>query len=214
MSKQEMIKSVSRKLQNYFELKRLEDGFDLSGPECPRLDHPPLKTRSVLSYNGMHDRSLKHYFQSDKIRTALTKFDLKSDDENKERTREIKKSLKRYMQRYQNPALIDAFDIYALNGQQGRTPTRPSTAHERRMGCNSARPGMTLRFAPPSNVSKAESERLLKMASQILAATESVDTSEPEKERPKPRPKSSKPKVIPRLLVSFDFYFEISKFPR
>jgi len=30
----------------YFEVKRLEDGFDLSGPDCPRLDHPPLKAVS------------------------------------------------------------------------------------------------------------------------------------------------------------------------
>ena len=30
----------------YFEIKRLEDGFDLSDVHQPQLDHPPLKTVS------------------------------------------------------------------------------------------------------------------------------------------------------------------------
>ena len=27
----------------YFEVKRLEEGFDLSASDCPKLDHPPIK---------------------------------------------------------------------------------------------------------------------------------------------------------------------------
>lgn len=31
----------------YFDVKRLEDGFDLSGVNSPQLDHPPLKSVSI-----------------------------------------------------------------------------------------------------------------------------------------------------------------------
>ena len=34
--------------KHYFDVKRLEDGFDLTGPDCPKLDHPPLKAVSYL----------------------------------------------------------------------------------------------------------------------------------------------------------------------
>ena len=35
----------------YFQVKRLEDGFDLSSSDCPRLDHPPTKAVSNLYLN-------------------------------------------------------------------------------------------------------------------------------------------------------------------
>lgn len=83
----------------YFQVKRLEDGFDLSGPECPKLDHPPLKAvsnfndssvmqrfnalliiqRPTLMYDGLHDRPLKHYFSPHDVRTVLTQFKTVSD---------------------------------------------------------------------------------------------------------------------------------------
>ena len=33
--------------KHYFEVRRLEDGFDLSGTDSPKLDHPPLKSVRV-----------------------------------------------------------------------------------------------------------------------------------------------------------------------
>ncbi|XP_053380021.1 uncharacterized protein LOC123562422 isoform X1 [Mercenaria mercenaria] len=44
MSSETVAKSVGKKLRYYFEVKRLEDGFDLSGVNAPQLNHPPLKS--------------------------------------------------------------------------------------------------------------------------------------------------------------------------
>ncbi|XP_013408602.1 uncharacterized protein LOC106172435 [Lingula anatina] len=72
MSHDAVVKTVAKKLKYYFEVKRREDGFDLSGPNCPRLDHPHLKPRATLQYDGLHDKPVKHYFHDPKVRQAIT----------------------------------------------------------------------------------------------------------------------------------------------
>ncbi|XP_074647578.1 uncharacterized protein LOC141903366 isoform X3 [Tubulanus polymorphus] len=72
MSSTDVIKTVSKKLKYYFEVKRLEDGFDLSASNSPKLDHPPLKPRPTLQYDGLHDRPVKHYFSDANVKARLT----------------------------------------------------------------------------------------------------------------------------------------------
>ncbi|XP_052267075.1 uncharacterized protein LOC127868927 isoform X22 [Dreissena polymorpha] len=121
MSSETVAKVVGKKLRHYFEVKRLEDGFDLSGVNQPQLNHPPLKSLSVLvpptltspyrshmlrrndpqratlQYDGLHDRALKHYFSQAEVKTRITQMhptdgELREDD--------IKRLLKRYMYKY------------------------------------------------------------------------------------------------------------------
>ncbi|XP_052780620.1 uncharacterized protein LOC128217471 isoform X5 [Mya arenaria] len=97
MSSETVAKTVGKKLRYYFEVKRLEDGFDLSGTHSPQLNHPPLKSRPTLQYDGLHDRALKHYFSQPDVKTRLTQMhptggDLREDD--------LRQLLKRYMYKY------------------------------------------------------------------------------------------------------------------
>ncbi|XP_046366582.1 uncharacterized protein LOC124142267 isoform X9 [Haliotis rufescens] len=57
-SNEQVIKTVAKKLKYYFDVKRLEDGFDLSGSQNPVLDHPPMKAKPASS--GPHEKHVKH----------------------------------------------------------------------------------------------------------------------------------------------------------
>ncbi|XP_067929370.1 uncharacterized protein [Watersipora subatra] len=71
-SHKDLVKTVSKQLKYYFEVKRQEDGFDLSGPECPRTDYPALKSRPMLLYEGLHDRSVKHFYSDTGVKQRIT----------------------------------------------------------------------------------------------------------------------------------------------
>ncbi|OAF66935.1 hypothetical protein A3Q56_05260 [Intoshia linei] len=74
MAHQNITKSVLNELLNYFFIKRLEEGFDLSNSKCPRRKHPNLKKLSTLRSVGLNDVPLKHYFKNVKVKQILTNF--------------------------------------------------------------------------------------------------------------------------------------------
>ncbi|XP_046583489.1 LOW QUALITY PROTEIN: uncharacterized protein LOC124290730 [Haliotis rubra] len=99
-SNEQVIKTVAKKLKYYFDVKRLEDGFDLSGSQNPVLDHPPMKARSILQqYGGSHDRPLKHYFSSNDVRVNLTQMRRRPSSSGPHE-RHVKHRLKKYMSNY------------------------------------------------------------------------------------------------------------------
>ncbi|GFN96371.1 ankyrin-3 [Plakobranchus ocellatus] len=102
MSSNEVVKSVAKKLKYYFEVKRLEDGFDLSDIHQPQLDHPPLKSRPALQYDGLHDRALKHYFSQPEVRVQLTQLNGPNAKGSLHSRRElaVRKMLDSYMKHY------------------------------------------------------------------------------------------------------------------
>ncbi|XP_063445520.1 uncharacterized protein LOC134725544 isoform X2 [Mytilus trossulus] len=204
-----VIKTVGRKLKYYFDVKRLEDGFDLSGVHSPQLDHPPLKSRPTLQYDGLHDRALKHYFSLPEVRVRLTKMDL---GEEFAREEYVKGKLKKTMIRYN--FLPTAQDEEVFPRKKRVKSAGPSTLPEycyidtkdgRRLKKemiefqswykdqqrNKPLKGgwPILRSVPPRNLSKGEAHRLVNAATKILIATEAVDGVMPPK--PKKRPQSA-----------------------
>ncbi|ELU03454.1 hypothetical protein CAPTEDRAFT_227139 [Capitella teleta] len=195
MSSNDVLKSVSKKLKYYFQVKRLEDGFDLSGPECPKLDHPPLKARPTLMYDGLHDRPLKHYFSPHDVRTVLTQF--KTDDQATEaefdieppghegREKEIRKALLRQMQ---NCSFVPntLAESYYTKGKKGRKLKStmqgmrvPLRKHKQLSPHATIRGGYpVLRAAPSTNMSLGEAQRLVNVASKLLVVTVTDITQE------------------------------------
>lgn len=176
MSSETVAKSVGKKLRYYFEVKRLEDGFDLSGVNAPQLNHPPLKSRATLQYDGLHDRALKHYFSQADVKTRLTQMHPHDGDIRED---ELRKLLKRYMykHRFVHPTMPDW--MYRHHPREGKA-IRPefvgfgvglkSQKHKRLKG---GRPLM--RSVPSSKVTKGEAHRLIDVATKILVATEKVN---------------------------------------
>ncbi|XP_062614958.1 uncharacterized protein LOC134276712 isoform X2 [Saccostrea cucullata] len=217
MSSEAVVKTVAKKLKYYFDVKRLEDGFDLSGVNCPQLDHPPLKSRPTLQYDGLHDRALKHYFSLPEVRVKLTQMDMEDRDP---RQKIVKKKLKRHMIKHhflltRDPDVEPLSAIYGppkSAGPRTRTSTLPEYAYiETREGrrlrrdmtgfgllMQSQRPKSLkggwplLRSVPSHNVPKSEAKRLVDAAAKVLIATE---TSEEERQKAKdPQRPQSAPK--------------------
>nr|XP_022314646.1 uncharacterized protein LOC111119100 isoform X9 [Crassostrea virginica] len=218
MSSEAVVKTVAKKLKYYFDVKRLEDGFDLSGVNCPQLDHPPLKSRPTLQYDGLHDRALKHYFSLHRVREKLTLMQLGSSEP---REKIVRKKLKRHMIRHhflltRDPDVEPLTAIYGGSKSAGAR-SRPSplpeyaymdTKEGRRLHREMTGFGILmqsqqkkalkggwplLRSVPSHNVPRSEAKRLLDVTSKVLIATEDDGHSE-EEERKKPRRPQSAPK--------------------
>lgn len=171
-----VVKTVGKKLKYYFDVKRLEDGFDLSGIHSPQLDHPPLKSRPTLQYDGLHDRALKHYFSLPEVRVRLTKMDL-GDEYAREQA--VRRKLKKTMLRYNflpstlpEYCYVETREGKRLNKEMIEFQTWYKTQYQ-----NKPLKGgwPILRSVPARNMSKGEAQRLVNAATKILIATEAVD---------------------------------------
>ncbi|XP_070186477.1 uncharacterized protein [Littorina saxatilis] len=200
-----VVKSVAKKLKYYFEVKRLEDGFDLSNVNVPTLDHPPLKARSALQYDGLHDRPLKHYFSQPEVRVQLTQLGLVDAQLRHPRERVIKKSLVRGMKKHhflmtapdlppvssekvnhknctkrwhvtKKSNIPECYYVYTPAGRQIH-PSLVGFGGAPKSQKNKALKGgwPVLRSAPPVNIPRGEAERLVNSATKLLAATETIE---------------------------------------
>ncbi|KAK3090360.1 hypothetical protein FSP39_011188 [Pinctada imbricata] len=192
MSSEAVIKCVAKKLKYYFDVKRLEDGFDLSGVNSPQLDHPPLKSRPTLQYDGLHDRALKHYFSLPEVKVKLTQMG-PGQKENREFV--VKKKLKTTMKRH-NYLPSPLPDFAYTDTRQGRKLRKDMTGFGvplRSFKHKSFKGGWPLlRSVPNHSISKVEAERLVNVATKLLVATQTVENLQPlppERTRPQSAPK-------------------------
>ncbi|XP_071107718.1 uncharacterized protein [Haliotis cracherodii] len=204
-SNEQVIKTVAKKLKYYFDVKRLEDGFDLSGSQNPVLDHPPMKARPILQqYGGTHDRPLKHYFSSTDVRVNLTQMRRKPASSGPHE-KHVKHRLKKYMSNYnyqlsgpdlppvvvekqrrakssrklkksQNSNLPEYYYIYTGSSKSLRPDaTGVPSKSPKKKPLKGGWP--ILRTVPSNAVSRGEAERLVNAATKLLVATESVEQS-------------------------------------
>ncbi|XP_064609567.1 uncharacterized protein LOC135473625 isoform X2 [Liolophura sinensis] len=191
MSSDAVVKSVGKKLRYYFEVKRLEDGFDLSGVNRPILDHPRLKPRRTLQCSLLKDVPLKHHFRSPSIRVRLTQFP-GVNAPGSPREKQVKRALESYITRsdFVHPYLSSYSYIHTSKGRKLRpesssalhTGTRSSKKRSIKGGCP------VIRSAPPHYVTKKQADRLVTVASKILVANETIDLKD-HKPRPPNGPK-------------------------
>ncbi|XP_060075241.1 uncharacterized protein LOC132554929 [Ylistrum balloti] len=190
-----VVKGVARKLKYYFDIKRLEDGFDLSGVNSPQLDHPPLKSRATLQYDGLHDRALKHYFSLPEVRCKLTNM---GPGDGLHREEKVRRKLKRRMNRYDyKPKTHPAF-AYAQTGRDTFDVVYPLKGNKKALKGGWPQ----LRSVPSQNITRGEAQRLVNIATKLLVATETVDIIQPRPPSPKrgqsaPKPFEAKEKKRP-----------------
>ncbi|XP_071497345.1 uncharacterized protein [Diadema antillarum] len=163
MSSQDVIKSTAKKLKYYMEVKRLEDAFDLSGPDKPQKHYPTLKPRPTLLYDGLHDRSLKHYFRSPEVKKHMAQMNPKGSHFARED--KVRRDVDKYMARtqYTNP--------YS-------TIIRPRATAPKKRRSNFQGGPILLRSKHGPYLSKGETERLVNTATKLLVASETVPIEE------------------------------------
>lgn len=188
MSSASVAKTVAKKLKYYLDVQRREDGFDLSGPFHPREDPIPLRAGPTLDYDGIHDRSLKHYFHNNNIKRQLQNMHTAKDQGSRE------SSVRGFVD--ENMASVDyrlkpgPISPYALpQTVKPRPPAhRPKAllsveeymktkrgAKRRKIPTNVVgKPRRMMRRSPPQHVSRDERERLVDMATKLIVATETV----------------------------------------
>lgn len=183
-----MTKTVAKKLKYYLDVQRREDGFDLSGPCHPREDPIPLRAGPTLDYDGIHDRSLKHYFHSPKIRRQLQNMYTVKDQDSREGT--VRNFMDQTMASVDYRLKPGPISPYALpqTVPPQPPPHRPHAtmsvdqymktkrgAKRRKIPPNVVgRPRRIARRSPPQHVSRDERERLVDMATKLIVATETV----------------------------------------
>ncbi|CAH1794890.1 unnamed protein product [Owenia fusiformis] len=183
-SHNDVVKAVAAKLRHYMEIKRLEDGFDLSGPYSPRLDHPPLKPHPTLAYDGLHDRPVKHYFRP-QVRQPITQM-RSTNGGRRDREYQTKADMAKHMKKvkHQHPWYVNGQFVYT----KGKTSSRRKPLKKQDKPFQGGHP--TLRMAPPVYISKGEAARLVNTATKLLVATETVDIGEKGKSKRQSAPKS------------------------
>ncbi|KAL3875518.1 hypothetical protein ACJMK2_033463 [Sinanodonta woodiana] len=188
MSSEKVAKAVGKKLRHYFEVKRLEDGFDLSLVNAPLLDHPPLKSRATLQYDGLHDRALKHYFSIPEVKVQLTQMNPNTSEMNREKL--IKKIINYYMsKRFVQPTVPDYMYVQTRKGKKLRPEYVGfgiALKSKKRKVLKGGWP--TLRTVPSHYVNKKEGLRLINTATKLLVATETVGSLDKVKVRTQSAP--------------------------
>ncbi|KAL8569625.1 hypothetical protein ACOMHN_057192 [Nucella lapillus] len=170
-----VVKSVAKQLKYYFDVKRLEDGFDLTN--CQKRSElqgeaSPRARPAVHFEGGRHDRALKHYFSQSEVRAQLTRLEPADSEERSPRERQIRNSLTNTMKKYQfgKSQTPEWFYIYSLGGprqQQQPVTRRPATSVKSRKNVLKAGWPVT-GCAPPADVPPDEMDRLVNNASKIL----------------------------------------------
>lgn len=188
MSSASVAKTVAKKLKYYLDVQRREDGFDLSGPCLPQQDPVPLRAGPTLDYDGIHDRSLKHYFCNNNVKRQLQKMHTVRDQGAREGT--VRGFVDETMASVDYRLKPGPISPYALpqTVKPSPPPQRPRAlltvdqymktkrgAKQRKIPLNVVgKPRRILRRSPPQHVSRNERERLVNMASKLIVATEAV----------------------------------------
>ncbi|CAB4028331.1 Lipoxygenase-likey domain-containing 1 [Paramuricea clavata] len=185
MGSKSVTKSVAKKLKYYVDITRREDAFDLSGPFLPPQEPTPQRPGPTLAYDGIHDRSLKHYFRDPEVKTQVGKMTISSGKACRES--EIRRVLDGEMSRRNYKLDNESQSPYLSNMRKRNTPPRhrpqalisvdeylktKKGAKQRKVKPDLiGKPRKAVRRSPPQFVSKNEHERLVNMAARLIAAT-------------------------------------------
>ncbi|KAL9988547.1 hypothetical protein ACROYT_G003004 [Oculina patagonica] len=188
MSSASVAKTVAKKLRYYLDVQRREDGFDLSGPFHPREDPIPLRAGPTLDYDGIHDRSLKHYYHNNRIKSQLQNMHTAKDQESSEGS--VRGFVDETMASVDYRLKPGPISPYALpqTVKPQPPPHRPKAmmsvedymktkrgAKRRKIPANVVgKPRRIMRRSPPQHVGRDERERLVNMATKLIVATETV----------------------------------------
>jgi hypothetical protein len=140
------------------EVKRLEDAFDLSGPDKPQRHYPTLKPRPTLLYDGLHDRALKHYFRNAEVKKHLAQ--MKPRTSQTERESKVRRDVDNYMDK-----------IHCTSPYTSLVKAKPPPKKRR---SNFQGGPLLLRSRHGPQLSKGEAERLVNAATKLLVATETI----------------------------------------
>lgn len=188
MSSASVAKTVAKKLKYYLDVQRREDAFDLSGPYLPKEEPVSLRAGPTLDYDGIHDRSLKHYFHSNKVKGQLQQMHTARDQGPREgKVREFVDQTMASVDYRLKPGPISPYAIPQTVTPKP-PPHRPKAlmsvdqymktkrgAKRRKLPVNVVgKPGRMLRCSPPQHVTQNERERLVNMATKLIVATETV----------------------------------------
>ncbi|PAA53664.1 hypothetical protein BOX15_Mlig033758g4, partial [Macrostomum lignano] len=164
MSK-EIVRAVSRQLDHYLRVQRLEDSFDLSGAGQPIVNHPKLRELTLINTLSRHDRPLKHEFSSSQMRVKLRHMHPREDQEGgragssgRRRPTKLERSYTRQLESYLSPPRPrprSAAASFAAGGHGGGSGG---------LGC----PPVPLRSAPPIPCSRRERRQLVRRSGKIL----------------------------------------------
>ncbi|KAK3752041.1 hypothetical protein QZH41_019391, partial [Actinostola sp. cb2023] len=174
----------------YLDVKRREDSFDLTGPYLPQGDPIPLRAGPTLAYDGIHDRSLKHYFHKNSIKQQLQHMTVPQNMHRKSREKAIRHYVDETMATVDYRLKPGPISPYAFP-QMFKTappPHRPKAlrtvdeyfrtrrgSRRRKLPTNIVgKPRRITRRSPPQHVHKDERERIVNMASKLIIATETV----------------------------------------
>nr|CAB3221726.1 serine-rich adhesin for platelets-like [Phallusia mammillata] len=171
VSSKQVIDAVAEKIKYYMDIKRREDGFDLSGPSQPKMKYPRVKTGSVLNSGKLHDRSLKHYFTPNMIRTQIA--NMEAMPPGTERQKTVKRKLKRSLTSPRRKNESSFMDDELFTAQMEALSLLENSSRNR-MHSRVYPRAPSLRKAAPSKISRNEVNRLINRSSQILVATETV----------------------------------------
>uniref|UniRef100_A0A1I8HVR1 PLAT domain-containing protein n=1 Tax=Macrostomum lignano TaxID=282301 RepID=A0A1I8HVR1_9PLAT len=174
MSK-EIVRAVSRQLDHYLRVQRLEDGFDHSGTLNPAPLHPPLwdASGSLISARRLHDKPLKHQFSDRQLRSRLRRMHPSEGSRNShsktadevEEEGESQADSHRGSERTATSSVNFAKRIEArLDRQRPLVLPQPRPKHSLRgAGSNGF-----LRSAPPMPCSRRERDFLVRSSGEIL----------------------------------------------
>ncbi|BFZ18058.1 hypothetical protein BsWGS_21097 [Bradybaena similaris] len=174
MSAEDVVKSVARKLKYYFEVKRLEDGFDLCDLHQLALKHSSPKTQPAHKHDGLHHRALKQYFSESEIRFMLSQqnsYDARGALQGW-REIEVRKMLDNNMKLYnfQGKTLPSSYYYHSLR-QKSRSPG--VLLHGRKQKQNNLlRSWPVKRTISDQHITKDEAERLVNSATKIICRSE------------------------------------------
>ncbi|CAG5124354.1 unnamed protein product [Candidula unifasciata] len=172
MSADDLVKSVARKLKYYFEVKRLEDGFDLTDLHQLTLNHTSSKTPPSRKHDALHDRTLKQYFSDPDLRSILRQlnnYDARGVLQGW-REIEVRKMLDNYMKHYSFQKRTLPSYYYRHNHR--KNPQSAGVILYRRKQNNLLRSWPVKQTLSDQHVSKGEAERLVNSATKIICGSE------------------------------------------
>lgn len=178
MSSENVTTAVAKRLKYYLDIQRREDAFDLSGPNHPERNRPFVRPGSSLAYDGLHDRSLKHYYREKGVKQQLQK--MKTVDGLSGRENQVKKRIERTMQEY-NYKPTNKVSPYSLSLFHPRASAHEEYFKKRSSPKKKKRPNVVVgkkakigRRAPDETISLREKDRLVNMATKLIVATETI----------------------------------------
>ncbi|ESO89004.1 hypothetical protein LOTGIDRAFT_228946 [Lottia gigantea] len=196
MSSNSIVKSVAKELKYYCDVKRLEDGFDLTGHQKNGRDIDgqiyKMKTLMLiqfpsLQYEDSEDDYLNYYYDCYETETPIVNMSgVTTYNTHGPREDKVKRKIKKHMTNYHflGPKLPEYYYIYTAKPQ---LLPRASTS----VGTRSAKTRSSKTRSLSRSTTKSDTNRLVNAAAKLLVATETVESLDSARSpRPQTAPRS------------------------